>query len=159
MYKNIKNIFMKFKSIVIPEKHIRVCVSGGFDPIHVGHVRYIKEASKLGTELIVILNSDKFLRDKKKYVFMPFEERMEILNNIKGVSSVFPCIDLDNTVCKTLQVLQPNIFAKGGDRTLDNIPEVEVCRINDIKMIFGVGGQEKIQSSSWLVNKTKRRAK
>lgn len=130
---------------------IVTAISGGFDPITIGHIRYIKAAAKLGDELIVILNSDHFLMKKKGYVFMPQEERKEVISAIKGVTSVVECIDLDSTVCKTLAVLRPNIFAKGGDRTSDNIPEIEVCNENHIKMIFGVGGSDKPQSSSWLV--------
>lgn len=130
-----------------------VAVSGGMDPIHAGHIRYIKEARKLGDYLVVILNSDKFLLRKKGYVFMPIEERIEILQNIIGVDEVFPCIDIDDSVCKSLTVIRPDIFAKGGDRTKDNIPEVKVCEENGIKMIFGVGGIDKPQSSSWLIER------
>lgn len=130
----------------------RVCISGGFDPIHVGHIRYIREAAKLGEHLIVILNSDRFLMEKKGYVFMPFDERKEILLNIKGITDVFPCVDLDNTVCKTLQIVRPNIFAKGGDRVKGNVPEEAVCRECKIRIKYGVGGYDKPQSSSWLVS-------
>uniref|UniRef100_A0A7C3SR27 Cytidyltransferase n=1 Tax=Dictyoglomus turgidum TaxID=513050 RepID=A0A7C3SR27_9BACT len=133
-------------------RKIIVAVSGGFDPVHVGHIRYFKEAKKLGDKLIVILNSDRFLMKKKGYVFMPFKERKEILESIKWVDKVIPAIDKDQTVCKTLAKLKPDIFAKGGDRTLENIPEKEVCEKLGIKMVFGVGGG-KIQSSSWLLNK------
>ncbi len=130
-----------------------VAISGGFDPVHVGHVRYIQEAKKLGDKLIVILNTDDFLTRKKGFVFMPFEERKEILENIKGVDEVIRCIDEDQSVCKTLEMLKPDIFAKGGDRTIDNIPEVDVCKRNNIEMIFNVGGG-KAQSSSELVRKS-----
>lgn len=129
-----------------------VAVSGGFDPLHVGHVRYFKEAKKLGDKLVVILNSDKFLTEKKGYAFMPFDERKEIIESLECVDEVFDCIDEDQTVCKSLESLKPDIFAKGGDRTLDNIPEADVCRKNNIEMIFTVGGG-KVQSSSWLVDK------
>jgi len=135
-----------------------VFISGGFDPIHIGHIRYINEAKKLGDKLIVILNSDKFLNDKKGFKLMPFKERKEILENIRNVDLVVPCIDKDLTVCKTLSILRLSpklndcelIFAKGGDRTIDNIPEVAVCNKYHIKMVFNVGGG-KIQSSSSLV--------
>jgi D-beta-D-heptose 7-phosphate kinase/D-beta-D-heptose 1-phosphate adenosyltransferase len=129
-----------------------VCVSGGFDPIHIGHVRYIQEAAKLGDYLIVILNSDEFLVKKKGKAFMPFEERKEILFAIDGVDEVFMAIDKDMTVCETLELLKPDIFAKGGDRTLENIPEKETCERLGIDMVFGVGG-DKIQSSSWIIEK------
>ena len=130
---------------------VTVAVSGGFDPIHVGHIRYFKEAKKLGDKLVVILNSDQFLKNKKGYIFMPFEERKELLESIKYVDEVVRCIDKDQTVCQTLRKLKPDIFAKGGDRNLKNIPEKEVCEELGIKMLFGVGGG-KVQSSSWLVD-------
>ena len=129
-----------------------VAVSGGFDPVHIGHIRYFKEAKKLGDRLIVILNSDEFLIKKKGYVFMPYKERKEIIENIKYVDKVVKCIDKDETVNKTLSLLKPDIFAKGGDRTIDNIPERKVCERLGIKMAFNVGGP-KAQSSSWLVNR------
>lgn len=128
-----------------------VAVSGGFDPIHIGHIRMIKAAAKLG-EVMVFLNSDDFLMRKKSYVFMPFAERKEILENIKGVREVLDVIDEDDTVCDTLNKYRPQIFANGGDRTSDNIPEVAICKQLGIEMIFGVGG-DKVQSSSVLVKK------
>lgn len=134
-------------------KEIHVAISGGFDPITIGHIRYIQEAAKLGNKLTVILNTDNFLFTKKGYVFMEYQERKEIIKAIKGVDDVFMCIDLDNTVCKTLQVLRPDIFAKGGDRTAGNIPEYTICKDMNIKMVFGIGGSDKPQSSSWLVEK------
>ncbi|MDD5679630.1 MAG: adenylyltransferase/cytidyltransferase family protein [Candidatus Omnitrophica bacterium] len=142
---------------------VKVIISGGFDPIHIGHIRYISESKKLGDSLVVILNSDGFLKKKKNYVFMPFKERKEIVEHIKGVDSAVRCIDKDHTVRKTLEMLCSRagkgvklIFAKGGDRTLKNIPERETCERLGIKMVFGVGGR-KIQSSSWLAKKHKAR--
>lgn len=125
-------------------------VSGGFDPLHKGHVRYLKEAKKLGDVLFVILNSDKFLIKKKGYNFMSFAERKEILEELKCVDSVVKCIDKDQTVCETLKLWKPDIFAKGGDRFYNNVPERHVCKELGIEMIFNVGGG-KIQSSSDLV--------
>ena len=130
-----------------------IVVSGGFDPIHVGHVRMIQEASVFG-DVIVILNSDDWLIEKKGYTFMPFEERSEILMSIKGVTKVVPTIDLDNTVCETLRQLKPTYFANGGDRKEGNVPEENVCKREGIEMLWGVGGG-KIQSSSWLVDAIK----
>jgi D-beta-D-heptose 7-phosphate kinase/D-beta-D-heptose 1-phosphate adenosyltransferase len=133
-----------------------VVVSGGFDPIHIGHVRYLQEARELGDRLVVILNSDEFLQQKKGRIFMSFPERMMILNAIRFVDDVVKAIDRDQSVCLTLGALKmaylkdEMIFAKGGDRTLGNIPEKKICEDLDIKMIFGVGGG-KIQSSSELV--------
>ncbi|MHA1304297.1 MAG: adenylyltransferase/cytidyltransferase family protein [Candidatus Heimdallarchaeaceae archaeon] len=129
-----------------------VAVSGGFDPVHAGHIRYFKEAKKLGDKLVVILNSDNFLLAKKGFKFMSFEERKEIIEALECVDEVIECIDEDQTVCETLMRLVPDIFAKGGDRTIDNIPEKEICDKLGIKLVFGVGGG-KIQSSSLLVKR------
>lgn len=131
------------------KKLIIIAVSGGFDPVHIGHIRQFKSAKKLGDRLYVILNSDRFLKNKKGFIFMPFKERKEILESIKYIDKVISCTDKDQSVCKTLAKLKPNIFAKGGDRTLGNIPEADVCRKYKIKMVFNVGGG-KIQSSSKL---------
>lgn len=136
------------------KKNTIVAVSGGFDPIHVGHIKHLKEAKKLGDELVVILNTDEFLQWKKGYFFMPFSERKKILESIKFVDRVVRCIDEDQTVAKTLEQLKPDIFAKGGDRTIENIPQAEkvVCSSLGIKLVLGVGGR-KIKSSSWLIRK------
>lgn len=127
-----------------------VVVSGYFDPLHIGHCRYIQEAKKLGDKLIVILNSNEQARLKKGKAFMPQQEKLEILKELRSVDEVIVSIDKDRTVCKTLEMIKPDIFAKGGDRTLDNIPEADICRKLGIKMVFNVGG-EKIQSSSDLI--------
>jgi len=129
---------------------IVVAVSGGFDCLHAGHIKYFKEAKKLGDKLVVMLNSDRFLEEKKGFVFMKYLERKEIIEALECVDLVIPVIDEDQTVCKALRALQPNIFAKGGDRTIENIPEKAICEELGIKMVFEVGGC-KIQSSSKLV--------
>jgi len=126
-----------------------IAVSGGFDPIHIGHIKLLKEAKKFG-HLVVILNSDRFLTIKKGRPFMPFNERKNILESIRYVDKVIPCIDKDQSVCETLKKLKPNIFANGGDRINGNILETEVCEENNIKMMFGIGGG-KIESSSNLI--------
>ena len=133
-----------------------VVVSGGFDPIHIGHLRMFKEASELASKLIVIVNNDNFLTVKKGYVFMPIEERLEIIEGFDVVDMVVESIDTDLTVCETLQWLAKEenvkIFANGGDKNnIDAIPEADVCRKNEIAMKFNVGGG-KIQSSSSLVS-------
>ena len=134
-----------------------IVVSGGFDPIHVGHLRMFKEASELAPKLIVIVNNDNFLIEKKGYVFMPITERIEIIEGFGFVDMVVESVDKDLTVCETLQWLAKKenviIFANGGDRNnTDAIPEADVCRENKIAMKFNVGGG-KIQSSSSLVVK------
>jgi D-beta-D-heptose 7-phosphate kinase/D-beta-D-heptose 1-phosphate adenosyltransferase len=127
-------------------------VSGGFDPIHVGHIRLFKEAKKFGDKLIVFVNSDKFLKDKKGYVFMSLKERIEIIEAIKVVDLAVKVIDKDESVCETLKIHKPYLFANGGDRKANNIPEYDICEELGIKMKFGVGGS-KVQSSSNLIKK------
>ena len=130
-----------------------VAVSGGFDPIHVGHIRMIREAAEHG-DVIVIANSDEWLLRKKGYVFMPWKERAEIIQSIKGVAAVFQADDDDDTVTESLLRLKPDIFANGGDRKQQNTPEMKVCDDIGIEMLWNVGGG-KIQSSSELVAKSK----
>ncbi|MBZ1356473.1 MAG: adenylyltransferase/cytidyltransferase family protein [Candidatus Nealsonbacteria bacterium] len=138
-------------------KKIIVAVSGGFDPIHVGHIRMFKEAKKFGDVLVVILNNDNWLKVKKGRAFMPQDERKEILEAIGCVDKVVVTKHSENSkdmsICKELLEVRPHIFANGGDRTKDNIPEVAVCNEIDCKMIFNVGRGGKIQSSSWLLKK------
>ena len=140
---------------IICEERMRsktIMVSGGFDPVHIGHVRMIREAAQWGT-VIVVINSDEWLKRKKGYVFMPYDQRAEIIGNIKGVSVVTNVDDSDNTVCQALRQHRPNAFANGGDRKKDNTPEMKVCDELGIQMLWGIGGKDKPQSSSWLVNK------
>ncbi len=129
-----------------------IAVSGGFDPIHIGHTRHFQEAKELGDVLVVLLNSDRFLKKKKGYVFMPFDERREIIEAIGCVDMVVPVIDTDQSVRETLAVIRPDVFAKGGDRTSENIPECGVCEMLGIDVVYGIGG-EKVQSSSDLIRK------
>ena len=131
-----------------------VAVSGGFDPIHIGHVRMIQDAKKLGN-VIVFLNTDEWLKRKKGYVFMPWEERAEILLGIKGVKEVYSAMDSDDTVCEALKFYKPDVFANGGDRKPGVVPEYQICEELGIEMAFSVGGDDKPQSSSWLVEKSK----
>ena len=130
----------------------KIMVSGGFDPVHVGHIRMIKAAAQWG-EVFVIINSDDWLVRKKGYVFMPWKERAEIISAIRGVSVVCEVDDSDGTVCKALQSHKPDAFANGGDRKKNNTPEMSVCDELGIQMLWGVGGKDKPQSSSWLINK------
>jgi cytidyltransferase-like protein len=130
-------------------KKIIVVVSGGFDPLHAGHVRLIKEAKALGDKLIVILNNDNWLNKKKGYVFMPENYRKEIIEAIRFVDEVVltshPKDPDEMSVCRALE--------NGGDRHDDNIPEVEICKKISCKLVFNSGAGGKIQSSSWLVEK------
>ncbi len=126
-----------------------VVVSGGFDPVHVGHVRMITEAAEHG-DVIVVANSDEWLLNKKGYVFMKWEERAEILSSFKGVIRVERVDDSDGTVCEALERIEPTYFANGGDRKETNTPEMKVCNDKGIELLWNIGGG-KIQSSSDLV--------
>lgn len=134
-----------------------VAVSGGFDPIHIGHVRMFKEAKKLGKKLVVILNNDNWLMDKKGFVFMDQGERKEILLETGLVDKVVITRhtkdDPDRSVNRELATLKPAIFANGGDRGRENTPEMELCNKLGIKLVFNVGKGGKVQSSSWLTDK------
>lgn len=140
------------------KKQVVVAVSGGFDPIHVGHIRMFQEAKKLGGKLVVILNNDNWLYKKKGFVFMPQNERKEILEALEGVGRVVLTYHLKNpkdmSVCAELKKIRPNIFANGGDKTIKNIPEIAVCKKIGCKMVFNVGRGGKVQSSSWLIAKS-----
>lgn len=135
------------------KKEILVSVSGYFNPVHIGHIRMFKQAKKLGDKLIVIVNNDKQVKLKGSTPFMNEKERMEIVKAIKYVDKVILSIDKDKTVCKTLKLLKPDIFAKGGDSNRDNVPEIEICKEINCKVVFNVGYGGKIQSSSWLLGK------
>jgi len=127
---------------------MKVAVSGYFDPIHVGHLEYFKYAKELGDYLIVIVNNDYQCSLKKGKAFMPEQDRLRIASSIKGVDEVVLSIDQDRTVCKTLEMINPDIFANGGDRNNVEIPESKVCKEYDIKLVDGLGS--KIRSSSDL---------
>lgn len=132
-------------------------VSGGFDPIHSGHIEYFKSAKNLGDKLLVALNSDNWLEKKKGKFFMPFEERKTIVESIKYVDEVIKFDDDKKGSCinalESIKLLYPNdqiYFANGGDRNEKNIPEMIVPNIN---FIFNVGGNNKKNSSSLILNK------
>jgi len=133
-----------------------IVVSGGFDPIHSGHIEYLKSAKEHGDKLIVALNSDSWLEKKKGKPFMAFNERKSILKAIKYVSEVINFEDDKKGSCINallkIKKLYPNdkiFFANGGDRNINNIPEMSVSGID---FLFGVGGNDKKNSSSWILN-------
>jgi len=136
---------------------ITVAVSGGFDPLHVGHLHYLQAAKALGDRLVVILNSDDWLVQKKGYAFMPEGERAEILLGLRYVDEIYILHSMRNDVSEALLKVRPAIFAKGGDRSIETLPmaELDACHAIGAKVICGVGGDEKLQSSSWLVDKAK----
>jgi len=133
-----------------------VLVTGGFDPLHSGHLAYLKEASKLGDKLIVGINSDEWLIRKKGKNFLPEQERHEILSSIRYVDGCILFNDNDDTAIeaiKNVKMLFPFaqiIFANGGDRTSENIPEMV---FEDVVFMFGIGGEDKKNSSSWILKK------
>jgi D-beta-D-heptose 7-phosphate kinase/D-beta-D-heptose 1-phosphate adenosyltransferase len=138
-----------------------VVVSGGFDPIHIGHIEMMQEAKSLGDKLIVIVNNDNWLVAKKGFAFMPEQERLAIVKSIKHVDEAVLTghekNPTDMSVCKELEELKPGIFANGGDRKPDGdpVPEVELCNRLGIKLVYNIGKSGKIQSSSDLVKKVK----
>ncbi len=140
------------------KKEIIIAVSGGFDPIHIGHVRMFREAKKLGNKLVIILNNDNWLKKKKTHIFMNQNERKEILEALEGVDRVIitghPKNPKDMSVCRELLEIKPDIFANGGDRKAEkDILEAETCKRIGCQMVFNVGWGGKIQSSSWLLAK------
>lgn len=139
------------------DKIIIVAVSGGFDPIHIGHVRMFERAKALGDRLVVILNNDNWLTAKKQHIFMPEHERREVIAALRVVDKVILTKHepnpTDMSVCAELAFIKPDIFANGGDRKFDNIPEVPVCEAIGCRMVFNIGDGGKIQSSSWLLKR------
>jgi cytidyltransferase-like protein len=133
-----------------------IAVSGGFDPLHIGHVRMICAAAALG-DVAVILNNDNWLLNKKGFVFMPESERREILLAIRGVTKVVITKHersaLDRSVCAELRELKPDVFCNGGDRVKSNTPEASLCRELGIETLYDVGVGGKVQSSSWLLHR------
>jgi len=137
-----------------------VAISGGFDPPHYGHYRYIEEALKLGDKLIIILTRDDQLIRKKGKVWIPYEDRKYMLEFLlKGKDKEFEVvqnIDEDLTSRKSIERYKPNIFAKGGDTwNIDSLPEKEICEKLSIEIIFGVGGFKKDRGSSDIKDEEK----
>ena len=128
-----------------------VVASGYFDPIHVGHIEYLEMAAKFGDKLVVIVNNDNQAALKKGAPFMTEEDRLKIVSSLKCVDEVFLSIDEDSTVCRSLQAVNPDIFAKGGDRFIDEIPEATTCKEIGAEIVDGLG--MKIRSSSDYYNK------
>jgi cytidyltransferase-like protein len=129
-----------------------VCVSGYFDPLHVGHLEYLEKAKQLGDILYVIVNNDLQAALKKGKSFMPEQERLRIVRSLACVDAAILACDRDRTVCETLRIVRPDAFANGGDQTNASIPEAPVCHELGIELIDGLG--DKIQSSSWLTGLT-----
>lgn len=134
-------------------------VSGGFDPIHEGHIAMIKDAKEKSDGVILLLNSDAWLQRKKGKNFMEFKTRQAICENIKGVIAAFGFDDSDESASDGIRLAREKypddelVFANGGDRTKTNIPEGPVCEKYNVKLEFGVGGENKANSSSWILSK------
>ncbi len=137
-----------------------VLITGGFDPLHSGHIAYFKAAKALGDILIVGVNSDAWLTRKKGAPFMPYMERANVVRNIVGVDFVIDFKDDDNSAKHAIWMVRQSypgdkiIFANGGDRTQKNIPEMDIDDQN-IEFVFGVGGENKMNSSSWILQEWK----
>ena len=136
-----------------------IIVSGGFDPVHKGHIRMFREAANLGAQVVVGLNSDEWLTRKKGKPFMKWDERAEILESCKFITQVISFDDSDDTASEAIRNVYDMFdyqnkdykiyFANGGDRGKGNVPELDICRDLNVTMLWGIGGG-KIQSSSWL---------
>ena len=131
-------------------------VTGGFDPIHSGHISYLHRAGELADLLIVGVNSDEWLVRKKGLYFLPWSERAQIISNLRMVYDVISYDDKDNSsskgIEKCLEISEKVIFCNGGDRKKDNILEMEVFKDNPrVEFVFGIGGDDKMNSSSWIL--------
>lgn len=139
-------------------------VSGGFDPIHEGHIEMIKASASRSDGVILLLNSDEWLCRKKGKNFMNYNTRKVICENLKGVIDVLAFNDSDNSACDGIQkarIKYPDsnlVFANGGDRTKENIPESAICKQLGVELEFGVGGENKANSSSWILANWKKGA-
>ena len=142
------------KNMFDNKKKPTIMVSGGFDPVHAGHIRMIRHAAEFG-DVIIIANSDDWLWRKKGFVFMEYERRVEILDAIIGVILVDSADDADGTVCEAIRRHKPTYFANGGDRGKANTPEQTVCEEMGVELLWGIGGEEKLQSSSDLAKKAR----
>ena len=140
------------------QKPVWVAVSGGFDPVHIGHIEMMERARRLGDKLVVILNNDNWLHSKKGFAFMPEDQRVKLLKSFPFVDRVVLTDhqpnDPDRSVVRSLRKIRPDIFGNGGDRGTKNTPEMDVCKELRIQMKFGLG--EKIQSSSWMIRDASR---
>ena len=139
----------------LEEKNLEkvVVASGYFDPLHVGHIEYLELAKQLGDKLVVIVNNDWQAILKKGKPFMQEEDRLKIVSSLSCVDEVFLSIDQDPSVCKSLEKINPDIFAKGGDRFSVEIPESKICASLNIQIVDGLG--DKIRSSSLIIKRKK----
>ena len=136
------------------KKYDYALVSGGFDPVHIGHLRMFRDATRLSDKVILLLNNDEWLIEKKGKPFMNQDERAEIIAGIRGVDAAIIWEDGTQTVVGAVEKLRPNFFTKGGDRAKpEDIAEWDICKEVGCEVLFNVGGG-KVQSSSWLIKGT-----
>ena len=134
-------------------KSSKVAISGHFNPLHIGHIKLIESALEYGDELVVIVANDEQARNKRHNIFMPLGERMEIMKKIDGVSEVFASIDKDSHVCRTLEMVMPDVFCSGCDESHpDAVAEKEVCDRLGIITVYNVGNKKIRSSSEYLQN-------
>ncbi len=140
-------------------------ISGGFDPLHEGHIALINEAVKNSDGVIILLNSDDWLTRKKGSPFMTFTTRQAVCQSLKGIIEVIAFDDSDNSASDGIRLARTRypdirlVFANGGDRHADNIPETETCRRYNVELAFGIGGENKANSSSWILNRWEQKRK
>ena len=150
--------FLEVARVQDPEiKVLTTC--GGFAPLHIGHTRCILETAKMKNQFanalcVIIVNGNEFLESKKGFIFMDQKERMEIIHSLKGVDHVTVWYAGTQNCIGAIKKIKPSIFTKGGDRdSRKKIPESQICDEVGCKIVFGVGGNDKPQSSSWLTDK------
>lgn len=136
-----------------------ILVSGGFDPLHTGHLSMMREAKEIGDELIVVINNDNWLRKKKGFAFIPESVRFEVIQALEPVDNAFVTShqritpgEMDMSICSAIKSIEPDIFANGGDRKEDNIPEYDLCEQMGIGMVFGVGDEKQRSSTRMFYN-------
>ena len=122
-----------------------VALSGAFDPPTIGQTRMISHASKLG-DVVIILNTDRWLKERKHHIFLSREKRIYILNKMPGVIKVIDADDVDGTVCETLRILKPDMFGNGGHRTPENTPEIDLCKKMGIGLVWKIGSLEEAKN-------------
>ena len=150
-------MIIQLKDFVKIRKNIKgrvVLTSGGYDPIHPGHVSCINDSAKLGDVMVVVVNGDWFLTNKKGKPFMTLQDRLFIVDSLKSVTFTIPFeIENDTTVIKALEEIKPDLFTKGGDRfDAKTIPEWDVCEKYGIEIVTGVGLPKKWHSSKLVLN-------
>ena len=129
-----------------------IALSGGFDPPTIGQTQMISHASKFG-DVIIILNSDRWLKERKHHIFLPRKHRKHVLTKMPGVVDIIDAKDEDGTVCQTLLELKPDMFGNGGSRTPSNTPEIDLCRELGIELVWQIGSAEDIQNIKNLYSK------